>query len=75
MTVRLRHEVYRAAREAQRRRGVPLAVIVAEAAGEALLPPTEESPETRIRNLSNRLLSRMEALECALGREILLNKE
>jgi len=75
MTVRLKPEVYLAAKEAERRIGVPLSVIVAEAAGQSLLPPPAESPDVKIQNMANRLLSRMETLERALGREMLLSRE
>lgn len=75
MTVRLRPDVVRAARETSIRSGVPVSVIVAEAAGETLLPPPEESAETKVQNVSIRLLSRMETLERALGRELFLTRE
>lgn len=75
LTVRLKDEVYRAARETSARRRVPLAVIVAEAAAQALLPPPEASPETNLVHLSKRLLSRMETLERSLGRELFATRE
>lgn len=75
MTVRLRPDVVRAARETSIRSGVPVSVIVAEAAGRTLLPPPEESAEVTVHNLSNRLLSRMETLERALGRELMMTRE
>jgi len=75
MTVRLQPDVVRAARETSVRSGVPISVIVAEAAGRTLLPPAEESAETKVQNVSNRLLSRMETLERALGRELFLTRE
>jgi len=75
MTVRLKPEIYLAAKEAERRRGVPVSVIVADAASEVLLPAPEESAETKLQNLSNRLLSRVETLERSLGRELFINKE
>ncbi|MCO6439393.1 MAG: hypothetical protein J5J06_20070 [Phycisphaerae bacterium] len=75
MTVRLRPEVASAARKASLRNGTPVSVIIAEAAGQTLLPPPEESVETKVHNLSNRLLSRMETLERALGRELFLTRE
>lgn len=75
MTVRLRPDVVRAARETSIRSGVPVSVIVAEAAGRTLLPPPEESAETKVQNVSNRLLSRMETLERTLGRELVMTRE
>ncbi len=75
LTVRLQPEAHRAAKEAQRRSGIPLAVIVADAATRVLLPSAEESIEIRMQSLSNRLLSRMEMLERTIGRELYLSKE
>jgi len=75
MTVRLRPEVASAAQKASLRNGTPVSVIIAEAAGQTLLPSPEESVETKVQNLSNRLLSRMETLERALGRELFLTRE
>lgn len=75
MTVRLHPDVVRAARETSIRSGVPVSVVVAEAACQTLLPPPEESAEIKVRNVSNRLLSRMETLERALGRELVLTRE
>lgn len=75
MTVRLSPGVYRAAKEVERRRKIPISVIVADAAAEVLVPPAHESPEVRMQNLSNRMLGRMETLERALGRELYSTKE
>lgn len=75
MTVRLHPDVVRAARETSIRSRVPVSVIVAEAAGQTLLPPPEESAETKVQNVSNRLLSRMETLERSLGRELFMTRE
>jgi hypothetical protein len=75
LTVRLQSEAYRAAKVAQRRSGMPLAVIVADAATKNLLPSQDESAEIKIQTLSNRLLSRMETLERSIGRELYMTKE
>lgn len=75
LTVRLQPEAHRAAMDAQRRSGVPLAVIVADAATKVLLPTPSESTEAKVQALSNRLLSRMETLERSIGRELYLSKE
>lgn len=75
MTVRLQPAVVSAAKKASARNGTPVSVIIAEAAGYALLPQSEESIETKLDKMSNRLLSRMETLERALGRELLLTRE
>lgn len=75
LTVRLQPEAHRAAKEAHRRSGIPLAVIVADAATRVLLHSAEESIEIRMQSLSNRLLSRMEMLERTIGRELYLSKE
>jgi len=71
MTVRLEQEVFRAAREAERRTGLPRSVVVAEAAREVLVPPPHESPEARMERLSARVLSRLTALEKKLGTTLL----
>ena len=75
LTVRLQPEVHRAAKDAQRRSGIPLAVIVADAATKVLLPSAEESTEIKIQTLSNRLLLRMETLERTIFRELHMTKE
>lgn len=75
LTVRLQPEAHRAAKDAQRRSGKPLAVIVADAANKILLPTPDESAEIKIQTLSSRLLSRMETLERTIGRELYLSKE
>lgn len=75
MTVRLRPEVQLAAEEVQRRTNVPLAVIIADAATETLLPSPRETPEKIMQNASLRILSRIEALERALSLELCFHKE
>lgn len=75
MTVRLKRDVYRRAKDVERRTGVPVSVIIADAAAETLLPPLEETAETKIENLSKRFLSRLEVLERAMGKELFVTKE
>lgn len=75
MTVRLEPEVFRAAREFERRTGTPRSVLVAEAAKQVLLPPPHESPETRMENLSRRVLTRLNGLEHTIGTELQIIKE
>lgn len=75
ITVRLQAEAHRAAKDAQRRTSIPLAVIVADAATKVLLPSPDESTEVKVQTLSNRLLSRMETLERTIGRELYTTKE
>ncbi len=75
MTVRLEPAVFRAAQEFERRTGTPRSVLVAEAAKQVFLPPPHESPETRMENLSKRVLTRLNALERTLGTELQTIKE
>lgn len=75
MTVRLKPEVYRRAREIERRTGTPVSVVVSDAAEAALVPRSEESAETKLQNLSNRLLSRLQTLERDLGGELMTTNE
>jgi hypothetical protein len=75
MTVRLRPDVYRRAKEHERRTGLPVSVVIANAAAASLLPIGEESAETRIHELAKRLLSRIEKLEGTLGRELFGTRE
>lgn len=74
VTVRVRPEVYQRAKDMARRTRIPVAVIIADAAAETLLPPLE-SAETKVETLSKRLLARLEALERALGKEVFIAKE
>ena len=74
VTIRMDAETYRAAKLAERRTGLPLSVVIVDAARETLIPAAA-STEALIRDKSVRILGRLESMERALGQELAVISE
>lgn len=74
-TIRFERAVVRAAHERSRRLGLPLSVVLANAAKEALLLPCDGTPDAELKELRRAVLSRMNSIERDLGRELVLIRE
>ncbi len=74
-TIRFERDVVRAATERSRRIGLPYSVVLANAAREALLAPCDGSSEAEFKELRKSVLSRLNTIEQALGRELVTIRE